>query len=290
MRVGSGLRALATRRLQISRNGKRVNWGRSQNCSVAETGDGVGGVTFVASLSGTPNALLVRSQASIEDFRRYDVMSNRSLRLSTACTGKYSAQDSALTDLSCESPVGGGVIRLKGNAVGSANMPRYDLTFVAEKVPISSFLQVLRHAKKGLPRPTWLRAGIWTLSFAGVERNRGFGQAIRPGQGVATDVRLVSGSEKDEVIFGSVPLTVSNANQGVWRRSRARPLCFKSHCGGRGALTDWAVPTGDGRDESGECSGWLSASGYRFHVGRYGSEKRLPSREHDWVTGISSGR
>ncbi len=44
-----------------------------------------GGVSFIANLSGTPKALLVRSQFSIEDFRRYDIMTSGSLRLSAAC-------------------------------------------------------------------------------------------------------------------------------------------------------------------------------------------------------------
>lgn len=218
-----------------------------------------GGVTFVASLSGTPNALLVRSQASIEDFRRYDVMSNRSLRLSTACTGKYSAQDSALTDLSCESPVGGGVIRLKGNAVGSANMPRYDLTFVAEKVPISSFLQVLRHAKKGLPTDL-VASGHLDAEFRGVrtESDKRF-----TGQGVATDVRLVSGSEKDEVIFGSVPLTVSNANQSR-TKSGATGSVSKVIAAAEAHLQIGPFPLAMGATGPASAAGWLSASGYRF--------------------------
>ena len=51
------------------------------------------------------------------------------------------------------------------------------------------------------------RARLFDAEFRGVrtESDKRF-----TGQGVATDVRLVSASEKDEVIFGSVPLTVSN--------------------------------------------------------------------------------
>ncbi|MBI3646609.1 MAG: AsmA family protein, partial [Acidobacteriales bacterium] len=64
-----------------------------------------GSVSIGASLSGTPKALLVKSQVQIEDFHRYDILGAGNVRLSTVCSGRYNTVDRTLEDLACESPV-----------------------------------------------------------------------------------------------------------------------------------------------------------------------------------------
>jgi hypothetical protein len=221
-----------------------------------------GGVSFEANLSGTPKALLVRSQLSIEDFRRYDIMSSGSVRLSTACAGHYSTQNSTLTDLSCESPVNGGFVRLDGNLGLITSPPSYDLTLIAEKVPLPSLLQVLRHSKKGLPVDL-AASGRVDGEVHAVSRESGAAQLT--GEGTVTGVRLLSNSGKDEITFGDVPLAVGNADEkpvksGGGRSNQKDAEPVNAH------LQIGPFPLAMGTSAPASAAGWLSASGYRFSL------------------------
>src|SRR5664280_2357976 len=77
-----------------------------------------GNVRSNASLTGTPAALGVTLDARVDDFRRYDIAVGEALRLLVHCTGTYSSPDDALHDLQCQSPVGAGVLEVRGNAEG----------------------------------------------------------------------------------------------------------------------------------------------------------------------------
>ena len=217
-----------------------------------------GGVSFGANLSGTPKALLVRSQFSIEDFRRYDIMDSGSVRLSTACAGQYSTQDSTLADLSCESPVHGGIIRLRGSLGLITSRPRYDLTLTADKVPLPSLLQVLRHAKRGLPADL-VASGRVDAEVHAVSADSGAAQ-LR-GEGTAADVRLSSNSGKDEITFGDVPLAVwKQAKLGKARSKQSDAEPVEAH------LQIGPLSLAMGAPTAASAAGWVSASGYRFSL------------------------
>ena len=221
-----------------------------------------GGVSFGANLSGTPKALLVSSQVSIEDFRRYDIMGSGSVRLSTACSGHYSTQNSSLTDLSCETPVNGGFVRLNGNLGLITSPPSYDLTLAAEKVPLPSLLRVLRHAKRGLPGDL-VASGYVDGEVHAVSNESGAAEFT--GKSTVADVRLLSNSGKDEITFGDVPLTVSKANEKPVKSGRER-----SNQKGAGPveahLQIGPFPLAMGAPTTASATGWLSASGYRFSL------------------------
>src|SRR5712692_9587358 len=74
-----------------------------------------GSVGLSASLTGTPGDLAVVTDTSIQDFRRYDIASNRALRLAASCSGHYSSSDHAVSRLACRAPVGNGGITLNGS-------------------------------------------------------------------------------------------------------------------------------------------------------------------------------
>jgi AsmA protein len=220
-----------------------------------------GGVSFEANLSGTPKALLGQSQFSIEDFRRYDIMGNGSVRLSTACAGHYSTQNSTLTDLSCESPINGGLVRLNGNLGLITSPPSYDLTLTAHKVPLPSLLQVLRHAKKGLPADLAANGRV-DGEVRAVSGESGAAQLT--GEGTVADMRLLSNSGKDEITFGDVPLTVSNADEkkgsGKARSKQTDAEPVEAH------LQIGPFSLAMGASAAASAAGWLSASGYRFSL------------------------
>ena len=103
-----------------------------------------------ASLTGTPAALGITLDAQVDDFRRYDIALGEALRLLVHCTGTYSSPDDALHDLQCQSPVGPGMLEVRGNAQGWA-ADGYDLGISAEQIPAARIVAFARHAKKDLP-------------------------------------------------------------------------------------------------------------------------------------------
>src|SRR5271165_5211984 len=109
-----------------------------------------GAVRSNAILTGTPAALGITLDAQVDDFRRYDIALGEALRLRVHCTGTYSSPDDALRDVQCESPVGPGVLRVRGSAQGWLG-EAYDLGISAERVPAERLVALARHAKKDLP-------------------------------------------------------------------------------------------------------------------------------------------
>ncbi len=103
-----------------------------------------------AILTGTPSALGITVDAQVDDFRRYDIALGEALRMRAHCTGTYSSPDGALRDVQCESPVGPGILRIRGNAQGWLG-ESYDLGISAEQVPAERLVALARHAKKDLP-------------------------------------------------------------------------------------------------------------------------------------------
>jgi hypothetical protein len=109
-----------------------------------------GTVSSNAILAGTPAALGITLDAQVEDFRRYDIALGDALRLRVHCTGTYASPDDALRDLQCESPVGPGVLRVRGNAQGWAGRA-FNLDISGNQVPAAGVVALVRHAKKDLP-------------------------------------------------------------------------------------------------------------------------------------------
>ena len=109
-----------------------------------------GNVQSNATLTGTPAALGVTLDAQVDNFRRYDIALGEALRLLVHCTGTYSSPDDALHELQCQSPVGAGVLEVRGNAQGWAG-DAYDLSVSAERIPAARMVALARHAKKDLP-------------------------------------------------------------------------------------------------------------------------------------------
>jgi len=77
-----------------------------------------GTVRSTATLTGTPAALGMTLDTQVDDFRRYDIALGEALRMKVHCTASYSSPADALQDLQCESPVGAGIIQVRGNAQG----------------------------------------------------------------------------------------------------------------------------------------------------------------------------
>jgi len=109
-----------------------------------------GDVRASAVLTGTPAALGVTADAQVDDFRRYDIARGEVLRLRAHCTGTYSSPKDTLFDVRCESPVGPGVLRVRGDAEGWG-LGGYDWDLSGEHIPAERVVAFARHAKKDLP-------------------------------------------------------------------------------------------------------------------------------------------
>jgi AsmA protein len=189
-----------------------------------------GGVNFTAIVSGTPEALRIESQTAIDGFHRYDIVGSENVRLATGCSGRYNAVTSTLAGLLCDSPVGGGTLRLRGAFSLVAQVPDYDLTLEAEKVPLTSVVRLLRQAKKEIPGDL-TASGLLSAEFH-ARRNVAddAGRGLLPqwtGNGSASNVRvasrLSSNAGSDEVAFGTIPLTLVAADStGVSQEIRPR--------------------------------------------------------------------
>ena len=235
-----------------------------------------GGVSFTAKLSGTPEALQIESETAIEGFHRYDIAGGENVRLGTGCSGQYNAITSTLADMLCESPVGDGMLRLRGALSLVHQVPNYDLTIEAEKVPLNSVVRLLRQAKKQIPADL-TASGLLNAEFRATrsapEDGRATGASpVQPGgdsrvstarqglltkwtgNGSATNVRLSSSAGnagEDEVSFSTIPLAlVSRTKVSRTKASRtmvSRTMVSRTH-GGRRFAAGQARPTKEEKD------------------------------------------
>ncbi|MGO9404303.1 MAG: AsmA family protein [Terriglobales bacterium] len=231
-----------------------------------------GGVSITANLSGTPEALRIESRTAIEGFRRYDIVGSENVRLATVCAAHYSSATSTLVDLLCESPVSGGTLRLRGAlslplALG-AQLPTYDLTLEADKVPLTSLVRLLRQAKRQIPGDL-TASGLLNAQF---HATRGLPADSRhavltqwTGNGSATNVRLLSNAGKDEIAFATIPLALAAADSTGAKIHRARkqekdqePAEPHLRIGPAALTMNTSTPVNAG--------GWMSAAGYRFFL------------------------
>jgi AsmA family len=231
-----------------------------------------GGVNLTAKLSGTPGALHIESQTVVEDFHRYDIVESANLRLSTRCSGQYNAVNGTLADLLCESPVGGGAVRLHGSLAVLAPVPVYDLTLAVEKMPLASVVQLLRQAKKQLPGDL-TASGVLNAEFHAGSNGPSVPENARPrelqqlsGTGAATNVRLSSNVGRDAVDLGTIPLTLLNAESLAAKISHPRTTEQKEQEPAEPHLRIGPVALALNATAPVNAGGWVSTAGYRFFL------------------------
>ena len=106
-----------------------------------------GGLATKAELSGTLEDIHLTAQADLENFRRYDINRSGMFDISTRCLGQYTQ---GLLDFNCSVPVENGGIRLSGSFLPRAPH-NYDLSLVANRVPLSAIARFASYAKRTLP-------------------------------------------------------------------------------------------------------------------------------------------
>jgi len=230
-----------------------------------------GGVNLTANLSGTPEALLIKSAVSVDNFHRYDILGSENVRLATACSGRFSIADGVFRNLLCESPVGGGTLKLAGSFRPAASEPNYDLTVAVEQLPLTSALRLLRQAKKQIPSDL-SATGLLDAAFHAVRHSSAPVEV--DGEGTAANLRLFSNAGKNLIAFGDVPVSLVGASPP---RNQSRKPGSKASVREpvEPQLRIGTVPIAMGASAPATTGGWLSTSGYRFLLVGDTTVKRL---------------
>ena len=184
-----------------------------------------GELKITAELSGTPESLLIQTQASVDDFRRYDISPGSSLRLGVKCGGQYSVSTKAFSNVACRAPVGdSGQVALNGgfNAVER----NYDLTLSAQSVPLQSLANLAARLKKGLPQDLTAAGNLEAdVTFS---KSNG-GEAAWTGGGQAINVQLASKSTQGRLYLDAIPFTIAAAAVPSRKHSRDRAPAAVPH-------------------------------------------------------------
>ena len=194
-----------------------IEWNRAQLGQLTKFFTGSdqgwrGGVLLDVTLTGTPGKLQIASDASIQDFRRYDIAGGQPMRLAGHCDGQFSSTDRRFHQLMCSAPVGAGSIALKGD-VGLLGSGNYGLVLVAENLPASAAVALARRAKKDLPED--LTAGGTVSGSFSMERDAATAQVRVEGRGEVADLRLSSAAGKTEVGPASVPFVLTTGDSST---------------------------------------------------------------------------
>lgn len=245
----------------------KVEWSRGQVGQVTKFLTGIdkgwrGAIDITASLSGSLSKLKISSTAAVDDFRRYDITSGKSLRLAARCDGEYSAETHEFHQVLCSAPVGDGVVMLTG-AAGLPGSHIYALSLKAENVPAIGVVLLAERLKKGLPDDLMANGtvhGTLSLQQSGSES-----LARWEGEGEIANLRLASEQTKAELGPANVPFMMVDDSPEV-RRANALmkgrtvmaypkgthfefgPIVLSAHAGGASAR------------------GWLNRSGYDLVV------------------------
>ena len=218
-----------------------------------------GTLKLAATITGTPADLVLQTDASIQDFRRYDILSDDALRLAAECSGHYSTVDRALKQLSCRAPVADGSVSVKGMIAGAPGARIYDLAFAAHDVPAQSLVAFVRHAKKNMPG-----------DLIAIGRLDGVGSVIRhapgippnwTGAGEVTAFRLASKTTDTELAVDRIPFAIS-PRIGSNTRGKSRPT---------DTMTETRVELGPfdlklGRPSPAAVHAWVGRSGYSVNI------------------------
>ena len=218
-----------------------------------------GAVQLDVTLAGTPEHMQVTSDASIRDFRRYDISRGDPLLLAAHCDGRYSSLDHALHELFCRGPVGKGSVTLHGD-VGLPGSHRYDLVLMAENIPASALIALAQRAKKGLPQDLAASGdvdGSLSIRQDGISAN---GPQFLGSGGIA-NLRLVSAGNKAELDPQNIPFVMS------WGDSQRQGKTKSATGPGQPRLEFGPFPVAMGRTSSTTTAtttaqGWVSRSGY----------------------------
>jgi hypothetical protein len=184
-----------------------------------------GGLEANATISGTPADLQLTLDATVDDFRRYDITGSDSSRIRARCTARYGdtvEQPQSLRDLGCRVPAGNGEISARGSVTNIFRTPQYDLSVAVSHLPGTVLASAMRRMKKGV---------IADLNASG-EMNGAFtvknstasddAPPVFAGGGSLHDLRISSRMIQPEFVLGDVQFAFDRDDSTKSKRSRKR--------------------------------------------------------------------
>ena len=176
-----------------------------------------GAILLSAALSGTPADLDVVTQASVQDFRRYDIVAGGPLLLVAHCSAHYGSLKHLLSQVDCHAPVSQGEVALEGSISGLFHPSAYQLSVSAHDVPVQGLVGLLRHAKGDIPRDL-IAAGKINGSLKVSGNDTGKKAAVWQGEGETTGLHLASKSTKADLSLERIHFAVSrpDANHAAY--------------------------------------------------------------------------
>jgi hypothetical protein len=245
----------------------RLEWSKGQLGQLSKFVSGNdqgwrGGVQLDVTMKGTPARLQIVTDASIQDFRRYDITNGEALNLLGHCDGEYSAVDHGIHQLDCKAPVAGGLITMKGD-MGLPGSHNYRLVVAAEKVPANAAAALARRVKKNLPDD--LLAGGTMSGSVTIREDALKDLGVRlEGKGEIAEFRLSSVANDVEIGPEIIPFVIgADSSGGAKRGGRINAATAKAG-GTRLEIGPWSL--GSGRTATPTVRGWASRSGYNLSI------------------------
>jgi len=223
-----------------------------------------GSVAVQAELAGTPRDLKLTGSGSIDDFRRYDIITPDNLRLATTCTAEYHGPAQELSHIDCRAR--NDELAMRGRIANLAGPPQYELAMVVKQAPMAELTRLARHAKFALP-PDLTAAGILDAEFA--YRNAS-AQPGWTGEGTTSDFVLRSGVLGKELELGSISFELAQERAKAEARGKHRRNARNvgpADAGNQGVrltLAPFALPLGGPGPATVRAS--ISAKGYEVAV------------------------
>lgn len=228
-----------------------------------------GAVRLSAMLTGTPRDLQVNTDVSIEDFRRYDISGDPSLRLAARCSGRYSTADHVFSAVACRAPVGDGEIALNGSV---APMPgTCDLAMLVRSVPIQPLVEFVRRIKKNVPTDI-IATGTVDASVSLRRKPSPAATAlIWQGRGEVLALNLRSPVTDTQIVLDKIPFSVSSVGDLDLSDSVLKPKTARGRNTAISARNEARVEVGLfnlalGRPSNATVRGQFSRSGYNLLV------------------------
>lgn len=228
-----------------------------------------GEVRLEATLSGMPAALKVATDTSIDNFHRYDISSSEGVRLAAHCDATYASADAMVHDIRCSSPVGSGVITLRGEA-GLPGMHKLSLALNMAGVPMSAVVQLARRAKKNLPVDL-LSEGIVQGDFEANESEESTQGADFHGHGQIVDLHLQSANNRVELTPRNIPFVLSTHDGAIYGSS-VRPKIRTDRKTDEEQMAEGLriefgpFPVALGRPMPAQARGWIGRLGYGMAI------------------------
>ncbi len=242
----------------------QVEWNRAQLGQLSKLFSGNdrgwrGSARVEMALSGSPAKLQISSDATVDDFRRYDITSGKALRLAAHCDAEYSSLTHEFHEMKCDAPVSDGMITLTGE-MGLSVGHRYAVTVTAEKVPADAAVILIERAKKNLPDDL---AAEGTVSGKFSLQKDGSGNQFE-GRGEIDNFQLSSAENKGEMGPETIPFVLMGASKSNARRhlDRAGGMRFPEET----HIEFGPVAMRGGKNAHPTMQGWIARSGYDFAV------------------------